>query len=150
VAIAGVGSPLVFQFLGIDTKKGLVADFASWPLVIILFLIVWLMIAVVLNWARAVDVFLTYSFRTRAFWKAGVGCTTLAVLSLPAAAALGGMVSSTGMIALLPMLLPAGLLIRYVRRGVRNIRFDRRYDEGGFRIVISLGIIGVFTTVAWM
>jgi hypothetical protein len=110
------------------------------------FLTVWLLVSVAINWARSLDVFLTYGFRTSTQWKAITGCITLAALLLPMAGFAG---------AVLPKFTYAGLLLvaapaiwYYARRGLQNIRLDCRYAEGSFRVVLSVAIIGVFLLFA--
>lgn len=107
----------------------------------------WILVVLVLNWTKELDVLLTYSFRTNAFVTAVISCMTLTVLWTFPAVALGWAVNAaivsnaeplwvTGAIAVLAAI-TALLIILYAARGVRNIRFDRRYVEGGFRIAFS-------------
>jgi cellulose biosynthesis protein BcsQ len=116
-------------------------------------LFLWLVVAAGLKWARDLDIFLTYGFRTGALASTFIGCVTLALLGLSLTIAIGLLAQSLTLSDGGPNLLAIGSLavlfippIRYALRGIRNIRFDRRYAEGSFRIALAcalpaLGII---------
>jgi cellulose biosynthesis protein BcsQ len=100
-------------------------------------LVMWLCIAVVLNWIRDLDIFLTYGLRSGSYWVATTGCVTLAALCLTATVAVGFLSSYYILLWALPLFL-------YGRRGWLNIKDDRRYLEGGFRLSLTLAAIAAF------
>jgi cellulose biosynthesis protein BcsQ len=108
----------------------------------------WLLIAVAINWMRDLDIFLTYGLRVRNPWIASIGCVAHAFLCL--------MVSFVGVSVVVNLLsedhrvsfaflIPAMVIIGYLYRGLCNIRFDRSFIEGAYRIGLSLGCTAVFT-----
>lgn len=117
----------------------------------VLFAVPWVAAVIVLNWTRELDIFLTYSFRTHAILSAAVAAATLCALWLAPAALLGlwfGLTlrsiavaaagSAVGLFFFVLAVLAVGLCLgQYARRGIRNIKFDGRYVEGGFRIAFS-------------
>lgn len=109
--------------------------------VIIGLLVVWLCAAVVLNWIRDLDIFLTYGLRSGSYWIATIGCVTLAALCLSATAAAG----FASPYSAVPLAVP---LYFYARRGWLNIKYDRRYLEGGFRTALGLAAIATFSFTA--
>ena len=120
----------------------------------VLFAVPWVVVVIVLNWTRELDIFLTYSFRTHAVLSAIVAATTLCVLWLVPTALSGVVLRSfppgdvIGWSFLALVVLVSGLGFgQYARRGIRNIRFDGRYIEGGFRIAFSsIALMLIFGT----
>jgi cellulose biosynthesis protein BcsQ len=120
--------------------------------VVIVYLLVWLCIAIALKWLRDVDIFLTYSLQNRSVVGAVIAGITLLGICLPwgfADAAIvrqwvRGMVPNDRVLAygFTPiMVLPLGLfLMWYARRGVRNMWLDKRFLEGGLRLAFCAGV----------
>jgi len=116
---------------------------------IILFMLIGLAYVTGLNWARNIDVFLTYHFRTHEFVAATVGCGLFALICLPAFLladwAIGRVVSQdiSGLewsIPLILVIIPLLLVISYFKRALRNIFYESRYVEGAFRIAFAFGM----------
>lgn len=114
----------------------------------------WVMFAVALKWARDLDVFLTYSFRTKSVGGALLGCATLTVLASVVSvlfAAVGmSLMQVTGFWILAAAVgMPLIPLLWYARRGLRNMRYDRRFVEGGFRLGFAVGVPAIGVLLAW-
>ncbi|WP_158925192.1 ParA family protein [Acidisphaera sp. S103] len=108
-------------------------------------LVLWLFVAAILNWLKDLDIFLTYSLRSGSYWVAAVGCVTLAMLCLGGTAIAGssGYLSNLyGVLLILPLYL-------YARRGWLNIKDDRRYLEGGFRMALTAAATATFGITAF-
>lgn len=135
-AIALVGLPLLLRLFNRSRPTGAVTSLLTIfneeiGGIAIAVLVGWIFIAVLINWVRALDVLLSYSFRSRNIINAVLACCGLAMLCLIATFAMGNWSRWFA-------LLIAGPLIYYLRRGLRNIRLDRCYLEGSFRIVLCL------------
>jgi cellulose biosynthesis protein BcsQ len=106
----------------------------------------WVLAVIILNWTRELDIFLTYSFRTHAVVGVVLAGVTLAALWAIPAFLLGALIRDVlvspqslweYLLSAAIVLVPALCILLYARRGVRNIKFDSRYVEGGFRIAFS-------------
>ena len=112
---------------------------------------VWLIVAVLLRWARDLDVFATYGMRTRSWGRALPGCLVLLGFGLIWGVALGAIAARlnphTSVLDLwLGIPLVAGLMIPllwYAKRGVREVWHERRFAEGTYRLTASLVLPGL-------
>jgi len=133
-----------------EAGRTFLPNLEMWGLFGISAAMVWIATAVFINWSKELDIFLTYSLRTRDFVLGIVGCLILGAFWFVPAALLGALIPSILedhssdrnfeliCLAIITSLIVLMLLL-YARRGFRNIKFDGRYLEGGFRIAFSLG-----------
>ena len=145
IAAAGIGTA-VSAFLNEFYER---VSFTNFFITALVALTAWLLVSAVINWARALDVFLTYGFRTGIRWKAIIGCTTLiALISATFIVLTFVMEEAGGSVLGYASLLSAPVIWHYARRGLQNIRLDRRYVEGGFRVTVSVAVVGALISMA--
>jgi hypothetical protein len=147
-AIIVFGIPLLLLYRGHELGRGqAILDVLQIGMI---FAFPWILIVILLNWTRELDIFLTYSFRTHAVLSVAFAGVTLVALWASLAFLFGGAIhesfaSGNSLWSLVPwalvMLVAALCFAQYARRGIRNIKFDNRYVEGGFRIAFSSGVL---------
>jgi hypothetical protein len=101
---------------------------------------IWAFVIGCINSAKAADTFFTYGCRTRSKWRTITGGFAFSIVmlfwlaiiffSFGSATSFGNIYSHWLKAIVGPCSLV--LLALYFRRGIRDIRFDRRYGEGGF------------------
>jgi cellulose biosynthesis protein BcsQ len=135
-----------------------------WPLWNLAFLLCayWVLVVMFLNWTRKLDVSFTYYIRTRSIMLAAAAWVTLlglwSVPSILFGLIIGETLRGTGsqlgggipQLVKIVLMVPAGLMVFNTRRGVRNIRFERRYVEGGCRILLSVIVVGIIILLAFI
>ena len=115
----------------------------------ILGLFLWLLLAASLKWAHDLDIFFTFAVRSGSVLNALMGGAALALLFGGGSLGIGGLAGdpvnffssnhqliAIPCIAILASALASALLFN-VRRATRNMRFDRRFLEGGFRLIFT-------------
>jgi len=121
------------------------------PEMLSVYLVVWLFIALVVNWGRQLDVLLTFAFRTRAFCTGVLSYMMFAVVWTLPILVIGTSLHDVifqikqtqpafeGLtIALAASVLPTTyLLAAYAWRGILDIRFDHCCVEGSLRMLFS-------------
>jgi cellulose biosynthesis protein BcsQ len=149
-AIVVFGIPGFLSYRGFDLPKlQPVLDVLQIGMI---FAFPWVLAVIVLNWTRELDIFLTYSFRTHAVLRAAIAGVTLTAIWAGPAILFGGAIheafapASESLwwyvgLAVAVSAAPALCLMQYARRGIRNIKYDGRYLEGGFRIAFSSGAL---------
>ena len=115
-------------------------------------LFLWLILAASLKWAHDLDIFFTYAVRSGSVLNALMGGAALALLYGGGSLGIGGLAAVqdaffSGIfksLAVPCIAILASAILFNVRRATRNMRFDRRFLEGGFRLIFT-GLLPAIT-----
>ena len=114
----------------------------------------WIVVVIILSWVKELDIFFTYNCRTGNFVLAAIGWLTLVGICSGRAILLGLFLTTVSptlayfensyfdlAICSVVLLLGGPAFFVYLRRGIRNIRFDGSYTEGLLRIAVPLVLL---------
>ena len=113
----------------------------------------WVVILILANWTRELEISATYYIRTRAVIRAILAYGTLGTMWVGLSIGLGAVGGSAwkdlnvvaAFMATIIFFLPTAVLASFFAwRGVRDIRFDGAYGEGGLRIAFGFIMISAF------